>query len=609
MNTFARLGHWLPWRWATPGWFALALILIYGVPLFIRMPLWCDATLYDMAARNVLSGGTHYRDLFDTNPPGFVWLVCGIRAVADWSSESLRIADLLVVAGIVFMLLRWAKAAGADRAGCAWTAAAIASFYLFSSEFNHTQRDVWMMFPAALAVLIRIRRIDVICTHQVTAYGVFCGAVLEAAVWGLGFWVKPHLGLVAGVVWLVSAPRLAFAGPHPFKRMACDIGGQLSGLGVVAALGVGWLMLTGAWPYYLDVNQNWNTGYWDLIRAEQSTRDEVRFAYFPPWSAALRLALPLAIVNLLLGMRPHANPRQFARALLAATLLVWFAIGLYLQRPFMYVHIPEVFLLLALFAANGWAVSFWLLLLRIAAGTFLLLAPHNACIWDWHSRTHHDCIVYRELMNPTAAFDPDRARWWRHCFHADVPRELRLGVSLDAVQLGGQDPVQLGEVENFLRSHRVADGELLCWHEATHSLYLTLNVRPPIRFMHVGTAMSMGPWQRDRVAAETLEAMPGVKFAVSDLHRVTWHRDSLLELDADGLPHCIPMWQRAQFPFDQPVVFRSATGRYLVHRIVNPVRECVVPDAIDQVDPPAWWQSPPGWKAPQQWQRGWREPG
>ncbi|HJZ55217.1 MAG TPA: hypothetical protein VKE74_09675, partial [Gemmataceae bacterium] len=131
---------------------------------------------------------------------------------------------------------------------------------------------------------------------------------------------------------------------------------------------------------------------------------------------------------------------------------------------------------------------------------------------------------------------------------------------------------------------------------------------PPIRFMHVGTAMGMGRWQRDRVAEETIRAMPGVKFAVSDLHRVTFFRHDLLDLDDTGLPWFIPPWQRAQFPFDQPVVFRSPGGRYLVHRVVNPVRECVVPDYLDQFDPPEWWEPPPDWPQPRRWKRGWRDP-
>ncbi|HEY1187812.1 MAG TPA: hypothetical protein VGE74_09150, partial [Gemmata sp.] len=55
---------------AALGWFATGALLVAGLPLLLQMPLWCDTTLYTVAARNVASGGTHYRDVFDTNPPG-----------------------------------------------------------------------------------------------------------------------------------------------------------------------------------------------------------------------------------------------------------------------------------------------------------------------------------------------------------------------------------------------------------------------------------------------------------------------------------------------------------------------------------------------------------
>jgi hypothetical protein len=600
-----RFLRWLPWRLAAPGWVVLVVIAAVGVPLFVRMPLWCDATLYDVAARNVLDGGVHYRDVFDTNPPGFVWLVCLIRATCGWSPEVMRAADLLVVAGATALLLRWAKAAGADPAARAWTAAAVAGFYLFTSEFSQVQRDVWMMLPACAAVLVRLRRIERMRAGPTSGGRVFWGAMAEAAIWGCGFWVKPHLGLVALAVWLATAPALAASGRWPLRRLGADVLGQLAGLALVAAAGAGWLVATGAWPHYLDVNRNWNTGYWDVIRAEQADRNEFRFGYFPPWSAGLRVALPLAAVNLIAGLvrcRRTDDPRWTARAALGAALLAWFAIGLYLQRPFRYVHVPEIVLMLAVFAANRWAVAFWLIALRVAAGLFLLYAADRPEVWAWHGRRCHESAVYRDVLDPLPGWAADRLAWWRRCFGREVPRELRLGVALEPQELGGTDSVQLGAVEDFLRAEGVKDGELLCWHEATHPLYLSLNVRPPVRFMHVGTAMGMGRWQREQVAAEVRRAMPGVRFVVSDLHRVTWQRDALLDLAPDGLPWAIPAWQRTTFPFDQPVVFRSPGGRYLVHRVVHPVRECIIPDGLDQDEPP------PGYEYlnPRP-RRGWRD--
>lgn len=609
MNAYPRVLRWLPWRLASPGWCVLALVLVAAVPLFLRMPLWADATLYDVTARNVLGGGVHYRDVFDTNPPGNVWLVVGIRALFGWSSEALRAADLLIVGSATLLLLRWAKQAGADSASVAWTAAAIAGFYLYTSEFSHVQRDVWMMLPAAAAVLLRLQRIEQVRGENVSTSWIVRGAVFEAALWGMGIWVKPHLAFVAAAVWLVSAPRLVQSGSHRLHRLAADVLGQLIGLGVVATLGVGWLVGTGAWPHYVEVNRNWNPGYWELIRTEQADRDEFCFDYFPPWSDCLRLALPLAAWNVLDGILPRrraADPRRFARAVLGITLIVWFAVGLYLQRPFLYVHVPDVFLMLAVFAANRWAVAFWLVLLRVAAGVALSCVPGDPHFQEWHERMKQDSGAYRSVAYPTAAFDRNRTQLWPQCFTRAASRELRRGVSLDGEQVGGIDPVQLGAVEDFLRAQSLHDGELLCWHDATHSLYLALNLRPPIRFLHVGTAMGMGVPQRERVADETRQALPGVKYVVSDLHRVTWSRGAVLELDDSGLPWFLPDWLRVEFPFDQPIVFRSPGGRYIVHRVVNPVRGCVIGD-LDQNDPPPGWVPPPGWNPRSTWQRGWRD--
>src|SRR4051812_35280971 len=85
------------WNSARLGWVCLALLLLLGLPLFLRKPLWCDVTLYDVAARNLLQGGIHYRDVFDTNMPGVVWIHALVRGCLGWSSEAMRLFDVLVL--------------------------------------------------------------------------------------------------------------------------------------------------------------------------------------------------------------------------------------------------------------------------------------------------------------------------------------------------------------------------------------------------------------------------------------------------------------------------------------------------------------------------------
>ena len=200
--------RWVPWRSVGLARAVTAGAVFFGVPLFLRMPPWCDVTLYDVAARNLLEGGVHYRDVFDTNLPGFVWALTAIRAVLGWSVEALRVIDLAIVSGIVWQLDRLAARAGASRAARAWSVAGMAVFYLFTSEFNHCQRDVWMLLPALGAVSVRGRRLDPASTIPNARTNLLESCFVEGILWALAVWVKPHALVPAVVVWLLTAPRL-----------------------------------------------------------------------------------------------------------------------------------------------------------------------------------------------------------------------------------------------------------------------------------------------------------------------------------------------------------------------------------------------------------------
>jgi len=113
------------------------------------------------------------------------------------------------------------------------------------------------------------------------------------------------------------------------------------------------------------------------------TGGEVQLAYFPPWSLFFLAAVPLALLNLFdahlgsAGGSDHARPRpivgrlpgwlyhqpaddgqRFARGVLATVYLAWAGTALVLQKQYHYVHVPETLLMLALFAANRWAIAF-----------------------------------------------------------------------------------------------------------------------------------------------------------------------------------------------------------------------------------------------------------
>ena len=146
-----------PWESVRLPQVITGVALAIGLPLFLQTPVWCDITLYDVAARNLLRGGVHYRDVFDTNLPGFVWLLTAICWTFGFSSIALRSVDLAIVAGIVTLIDRLARRGGATPVSRWWAIAAVAVLYPSTVEMVHAQRDTWMALPIVAALLIRVR--------------------------------------------------------------------------------------------------------------------------------------------------------------------------------------------------------------------------------------------------------------------------------------------------------------------------------------------------------------------------------------------------------------------------------------------------------------------
>ncbi len=532
----------------------------------------------------------HYLDVFDTNTPGFVWVLSLIRLMMGPSPEVLRLIDLGIVATTVVLLLKWARQAGASPAGVAWAAAAIALFYPFTYEFNHTQRDVWMMLPAVIALTMRMRRLAPatltgdanpagtpttaagVSTPLVRTTAMRYPAFWEGVIWGVGCWIKPHLFIVAAVVWLMTANRF------PTRKAAFrDLAAVFAGGLVMGLAGLAWLIGTGAWSPFIDVWRNWNSAYASMIRREFGIRLAMQLDYFPPYSIFALVAVPLAVWNL--RGRNSPDPIVFRRSVLAATYLTWLLTALLLQRQFNYVHVPETLFMISLFAANRWPIPFALIALQVVVVITVLTIRENEELMDSHIRTRRASWMYRQLSEYNPAFNTERLSTWSQCFDLDPPREVRKNASLWSNNSSALDPVELGAVADFLRDKQLQDGELIAWHDTPHALYLDLGIRPSFRFMHVGTVMGLGPWQRQQVLKELQEALPKARYAVSDVYRVVswYHRINVY--GEDGLPMVLPPWQREQFPFNQPVVFRSPSGRYLVHEIKNPVTDCAIPDS------------------------------
>ena len=169
-----------PWRSVRVPQAVTLFALAIGLPLHMRTPVWCDHTLYDVAARNLLWGGVLYRDVFDTNLPGFVWLMTAIRWAFGYGTPAFRIVDLAVVASIVLFIDRIARRGGATPASRWWAIAAVAVLYPSAVEMAHAQRDTWMALPAVAALFLRLRRAAML---DVPARRAFLLAFLEGALW------------------------------------------------------------------------------------------------------------------------------------------------------------------------------------------------------------------------------------------------------------------------------------------------------------------------------------------------------------------------------------------------------------------------------------------
>lgn len=535
-NTFQLLWQVLPVG-------LIVLCLVVGVPLFLRSPVWCDCTLYDMAAKNVLTGGVHYRDLFDTNTPGFVWLLAGVRSMVGWSSEALLAVDLLIVLGTTLTLGRLAKLAGATVTNRLWLAAGCAGFYLFTHEMAHAQRDVWLTLPALLAVLNRLTRIT--RPAHGLARGVFLPALGEGVLWAVAVWIKPHFLLVAVCWWALTVPRLA--GARTVGRswwawagvLLADLGGCLLSGGLIGAAGVWYLFSSGTWAAFTEVMTVWNVGYLDFTLSTIDTRWGI-FTWFPPWNFLAPIAVGYALfavvdARLWAGrfrtaeagglLRPISvskvwfttgtDEQRYARAGLGAVYVLWVLQAILLQRGFLYVHVAEVMIGLAVWASHRWNAAAllygWLLFVQFC----WIMFPQPLTAWAIENGN------VREGFTPHAVFDRERNALWPDCFRAaEGAGRLRLYDDLrrEVLHPACTNWEELGEVADYLRSREVADGQLVCWHDSPHQLYLMLGVKPGLRFMHVNTARMISP-DCDRRVCEEFWHNSDKRFVVIDLQR------------------------------------------------------------------------------------------
>ena len=556
------------------GWLVALAGFVLGAPLFVRLPPWTDLTLYQTAADSWLRGGTPYRDVFDTNLPGFPALLMLTQAVTGPSNFAARVLDLLVVGSACATLAVWARRGGAGPGATGWYAAGCVWFYLFTSEFVHVQRDAWMLLPASLAGWWRTRRLGEGRARPLAALG-------EGIVWGLAVWIKPHVVVPAFALWAAALPLALRAwgrGGVLRDTLALSAGGLLTG-----GLGLALIARSGAWRDFWEVMLVWNPAYTRGALAELPHRATLVFAYFAPWTYLLVPAGVVAALHLWrASKRPGcycaAKPAEVApRVTLAAFAVAWFLQALVIQKGNDYVHVPEIFLALALLAGQNFAPARWVISWTLLQGLAFAAADRSP---ELMSRINGLPRSWNLPYGRPPAFDPFYLQRWRDCFRGDTP-ELRDALARMPRVCCTASWVELEHVARYLEQlpDRPRDGELLAFHDGPHPLYLRLGIRPAARFLHVGTACLI-PGMGDKVGEEIRAADP--KFVVSDLARETTSARRAVQAGPGGDPLALPAWlprdRRRQFPFDRPIVYRF--GRYAVHRVGD--------EPIGVVTVPAW---------------------
>jgi hypothetical protein len=506
------------------------------------MPPPFDPYHYDLCASKLLHGGVLYRDAFDNNLPGIIWMHTAIRAVFGWRSETLRFADFGFMTLVVVLLLRWLPAPkGRCTPARVGTAAALAFFYLFTMEFCHCQRDGWMLLPATVALCLRDLQLRALAAEAPGAT-VCRRAVLEGLCWGAAFWIKPFVAVPALVCWLVGN----FSVRRGRGVAVVDVGSLLAGGLLAGGLGLAWLAASGAWHSFWDCLLAWNRDY-AAFTYGRYPRGKLLFTWailYLPWSLLHVPAVLIALTAIARAVRSQdtAGPLSASRALLSAFYLGWLVQAVFIQRPHYYVMITTIFPAVIL-VAGALRMKWLSLLCRASFLTYMLLA-----------------III------TPGLRRDRVALWRRCWQEGSTPELRNRLALNAHWAGAADWQDLERVADFLRAQDICNGELICLSGCTHPLYLELDLEPPTRFHQIGATIIHFPDHADEVRAE-LNASHG-RYVVTDLAADVLTYQHAVEVapgDPLALPPSFPPELLCTYPWCGTLVFRS--GRYVVHRI------------------------------------------
>jgi hypothetical protein len=522
--------HHVPPRLARALWLIVGLFLLANVPAFLRMGLDADATFWDLCARNVLRGGTHYRDAAENNLPGMLWLHLAIRGALGWSSEALRFADLLVIVTIVMLLQKHVPAVAGGLAR-PLTALVLFACYFTTSEWCHCQRDTWMLLPALVALQLRGQQLRRIQTRRAHAGGLFAWAVVEGVAWAMAFWIKPFAAIPALSAWSAGTVLTASNQATVWKRLLADLAGLLAGGLSAGAAGTAWIFGTGAFPAFREIMLDWNAQYvgFDVNLGASRSQTLLAVIHRTPWILVNLAAFPLAVLELLEICRRRA-PASQDTGLLAALYVGWLFQSFFLQHPYDYVFVPPT--LLGLVVVAGKLSRLRMLFSYVAVAACLVLA----CAWQFPQLFAH------------------RIALWASCASQASNPRLRDELSL----YGAVKWEDMDRVAQFLKGKGVRDGELTCYAMRTIPLYEMLDVVPSTRFYALENCVIILGRQRALIKAELARSRQ--RYVVHDLKRMQLS-DAELE-SAEGRPLPVPQFDRAPMPWSERIVYRA--GRYIV---------------------------------------------
>ena len=534
--------------WTNPIlWAVLVILLLLNVPVVLCMHLTSDTTMFDLQARCALDGGVLYQDIVEPNLPGIVWVHMLIRSLLGWSSVAIRVVDLFIVTGIGITLAMLARKPDDSLFGTrsAVLFTTLFGFYLGLNEWCHCQRDVWMLLPSLLATIFRAK-----IFHQLTATNQTSNRLLlrngffEGLLWATAFWIKPHIAIPAMFVIITSWILAGFR-----RQLLVDFAGVLLGGLLLGAMGSAWLIITEAWEPFWVMQLEWNPQYLKVGRELKSFQilSGVWQAFFPwNWIHVLAIGVSLWILReRFISQREETelnheiNQSHVRQLLLIALYVGWTTQALLLQFPFMYVHVAPLMLGLAIVASAEWQPK---------ARPFLI----GGCAYASFL-----------IVMATPVFSSTRFNNWFACVTQGPTSEVRERIQLE------QDPnwKHLAEVITYLQEQNVADGDLTVYRGSLIELYPQLGIKPSTRFVYMDVYVKRFENQH-RVIHESIENSHH-RFVVSSLVDAGFTDEELTdENPATKLPMSFPASELKNFPYNQPVVFRS--GQYAVHQVTRP---------------------------------------